>query len=100
MAKKQLIKPTEARILAVLYHTPIEKHYAPWIAQRLDVDKGYVYQLLKSMEHRYWLDSVVRSFKRYYGINEGKAPPVDIIDKMIAAQRYQKNKHKQLMLTT
>lgn len=55
MANKQPIKKSEARILVYLYTVVKPLRYMTAISTKLDIDYGYVQQLLRGMVTKGWL---------------------------------------------
>ena len=91
------MKPTELRILAVLYHTPLDKHYCAWIASKLDIAPQNISSTLHSMQNKLWITSFLKK-KRFYSFNSKYIPVVEEIDRKISNLRKQDKLSGQMVL--
>lgn len=55
MAKKKLLKKSEARIIVYLNQVDIKLRYAMNIAAKLDMDYGYLSKIINAMLIKGWL---------------------------------------------
>lgn len=76
IAKKQIIKISEAKILIYLSQVDNDKKFASYIANKLIIDYGYLLRLLHGMEFKGWIKKHVSDTKVFYSITG--AAPIDL----------------------
>lgn len=72
MAKKQTIKLNEARII-VFIKNAVEPQFMRSISTKLNIDYGYLIQLIASMKEKSWIKKTSKSGKTYIDL-ASKAP--------------------------
>lgn len=76
MAKKKIMKLSEARILVFLNTSSPENHYVASISGKLQIDYGYIMKILANMKYKNWIKpekTIANPSKTFYHLTaEGK----------------------------
>ena len=65
------MKKSEARILIFLNNANDRFKYAKFMAFKLNMDYGYLINILSDMKMKKWVNCVKRDNKKFYYINKG-----------------------------